>query len=243
MARMLWLDVYDYVVALLRSGEDPWLQPDSIGIFCDEAIKLLGADYMLLPVAPLLERYLSEAGDDGEARAEALDEAVGEGELLDTIQRAMTALAVAAGAARIVPVLPGPAAIGGDDEDALDIASMALGDILRAVATIQSGIVGMDEPAEAGLEESGSLFRIAEHGGCAVMLLGHTDHEQATYCFPTADRVSPLAMAGCQTIGTGGFAGDAAPDPSAAHVRVQIAADVPPEFVLERLSSLRAMEA
>ena len=243
MARMLWLDGYDYAVALLRSGEDPWLQPDSIGIFCDEAIKLLGADYMLLPVAPLLERYLSEAGDDDEARAEALVEAVGEGELLDTIQRAMTALAVAAGAARIVPVLPGPAAIGGDDEDALDIASMALGDILRAVATIQSGIVGMDEPAEAGLEQSGSLFRIAEHAGCTIVLLGQTEHESAIYCFPACDTVSALGKAGCQTIGSEGFSGEIMPDSSAAHVRIQIAPNTPPEFVLARLSSLRAMEA
>ena len=243
MARMLWLDAYDYAVALLRSGEDPWQQPDSIGIFCDEAIKLLGADYLLLPLAALLERYLGEAGDDGEARAEALDEAVGEGQLLNTIKRVMTALAVASGAAKIVPVLPGPAAIGGDNEDALDIASMALGDILRAVAAIQSGIVGLDEPDQAGLEESGSLFRIAEHAGCAIMLLGQAEHESATYCFPASDTASALGKAGCQTIGSEGFSGDAMPDPSADHVRVKIEADVPPEFVLTRLSSLRAMEA
>lgn len=243
MARMLWLDAYDYAVALLRSGEDPWLQPDSIGIFCDEAIKLLGADYLLLPLAPLLERYLSDAGEDREARAEALEEAVGDGELLETLKRAIAALAVSAGSAKVVPVLPGPATIGGDDEDALDIASMALGDILRAIAAIQSGIVGMDEPEDAGLAESGSLFRIAEHGGCAIMLLGHADHANATYCFPTADVISPLGKAGCQTIGTAGFSGEAVPDASAEHVRVQIAADVPPEFVLKRLSSLRTVEA
>lgn len=242
MARMLWLDGYDYAVALLRGGEDPWQQPDSIGIFCDEAIKLLSADYLLLPLAPLLERYLGEAGDDGDARAEALDEAVGESELPDTIKRAMTALAVAAGAAKIVPVLPGPAAIGGDDADALDIASMAMGDILRAVAAVPSGILGMDEPDEAGLEESGSLFRIAEHAGCAIMLLGQPDHESAAYCFPAAETVSPLGKGGCQTIGSAAFAGDAAPDPSADHIRVQIAPDTAPEFVLERLAALRATE-
>ena len=243
MARTLWLDAYDYAVALLRSGEDPWLQPDSIGIFCDEAIKLLGADYLLLPLEPLLERYLREAGDDGEARAEALDDAVGEGELLETIGRAMTALAVSSGAARVVPVLPGPAVIGGDDTDALDIASMALGDILRAVAPIQSGIVGLDEADEAGLEETGSLFRIAEHAGCAIMLLGQAEHESATYCFPAATDVSPLGKAGCQTIGSEGFSGDVAADLSAEHIRIQIAADAPPEFVLERLASLRSTEA
>ncbi|WP_173202576.1 hypothetical protein [Sphingopyxis sp. BSNA05] len=243
MARMLWLEAYDYAVALLRSGEDPWRQPDSIGLFCDEAIKLLGADYLLLPLAPLLERYLSDAGDDGEARAEALDEAIGEGELLETIGRAMTALAVSAGADKVVSVLPGPAAIGGDDEDALDIASMALGDILRAVMAIQSEIVGMDEPERAELAESGSLFRIADHAGCTITLLGHADFEHATYCFPSAETVSPFGKGGCQTMASAGFAGDTTPDPSAEHVRVQIAADAPPEFVLKRLSSLRAMEA
>tara|TARA_R110002033_G_scaffold26757_13_gene61285 strand:- start:49718 stop:50449 length:732 start_codon:yes stop_codon:yes gene_type:complete len=243
MARTLWLDAYDYVVALLRSGEDPWLEPDSIGIFCDEAIKLLGADYLLLPLAPLLERYLREAGEDGEARAEALDDAVGEGELLETIGRAMTALAVSSGGAKVVPVLPGPAVIGGDDTDALDIASMALGDILRAVAPIQSGIVGLDEPDEAGLEETGSLFRIAEHAGCAIMLLGQAEHESATYCFPAATDVSRLGKAGCQTLGSQCFSGDAMPDSMAEQVRVQIPADTPPEFVLERLVSLRSKEA
>jgi len=243
MARTLWLDAYDYAVALLRSGEDPWLQPDSIGIFCDEAIKLLGADYLLLALAPLLERYLREAGEDGEARAEALDEAVGEGELLETIGRAMTALAVSSGVAKVVPVLPGPAVIGGDDTDALDIASMALGDILRAVAPIQSGIVGLDEADEAGLEETGSLFRIAEHAGCAIMLLGQAEHESATYCFPAATDVSPLGKAGCQTLGSQCFSGDAMPDPMAEQVRVQIPTDTPPEFVLERLGSLRSTEA
>lgn len=243
MARILWLDAYDYAVALLRSGEDPWLQPDSIGIFCDEAIKLLGGDYLLLPLTPLLERHLNEAGDDGEARAEALDEAVGGGELLATLGRAMTALAVSSGAAKVVPVLPGPAVIGGDDEDALDIASMALGDILRAVAAIKSGIVGLDEPEEAGLAETGSLFRIAEHAGCAIMLLGHVNYKGAAYCFPSTDTASPLGKGGCQTIGSEGFSGDTAPDSSAKHVRIQIAADVPPEFVLQRLASLRATEA
>lgn len=243
MARTLWLDAYDYAVALLRSGEDPWLQPDSIGIFCDEAIKLLGADYLLLPLAPLLERYLREAGEDGEARAEALDDAVGEGELLETIGRAMTALAVSSGAARVVPVLPGPAVIGSDDTDALDIASMALGDILRAVAPIQSGIVGLDEPEKAGLAETGSLFRIAEHAGCAMMVLGHADYEDAAYCFPSTDTASPLGKGGCQTIGSEGFSGDVAAHLSAEHIRIQIAADAPPEFVLERLASLRSKEA
>jgi hypothetical protein len=243
MARKLWLDAYAYAVALLRIGEDPWLQPDSIGIFCDEAIKLLGADYLLLPLAALLDPYLVDAGNDGEARADTLDEAVGEGDLLDTIGRAMTALAVSTGATKIVPVLPGPAVIGGDDEDALDIASMALGDILRAVAAIPSGLIGLDEPEELGLVASGSLFRIADHAGCAIMLLGHADHESVTYCFPSADRVSLLGKAGCQTIGSRGFSGDEEPDPAAEHVRLQIAADVPPEFVLQRLSALRAMEA
>ncbi|WP_417611082.1 hypothetical protein [Parasphingorhabdus sp.] len=242
MVRTLWLDAYDYAVALLRGGVNPWSQPDSIGIFCDEAITLLGADYLLLPLAPLLETYLGEAGDDGEARAEALDEAVSEGELPDTIKRAMTALAVASGAAKIIPVLPGPAAIGGDDADALDIASMALGDILRAVAAVQSGIVGMDEPDEAGLEESGSLFRIAEHTGCAIVLLGQPDHESAAYCFPAAETLSPLGKGGCQTVGSEAFAGDAAPDVSADHIRLQIAPDMPPEYVLERLAALRETE-
>ena len=242
MARTLWLDAYDYAVALLRGGVNPWSQPDSIGIFCDEAITLLGADYLLLPLAPLLEAYLGEAGDDGEARAEALDEVVSDGELLDTIKRAMTALAVASGSAKIVPVLPGPAAIGGDDADALDIASMALGDILRAVAAIQSGIAGMDEPDQAGLEESGSLFRIAEHAGCAIMLLGQAEHESANYCFPGSDTDSALGKAGCQTIGSEGFSGDAMPDPSADHLRVQIAPNAPPEFVLTRLAALRSTE-
>lgn len=242
MARTLWLDAYDYAVALLRSGEDPWLQPDSIGIFCDEAIELFGADYLLLPLAPLLERYLGDAGDDGEARAEALDEAVREGELLGTIKRTMTASAVAASAAKIVPVLPGPAVIGGDDEDALDIASMALGDIVRAVTAIQSGIVGMDEPDQAGLEEAGSLFRIAEHARCAIILLGQTAHESATYCFPASDAVPTIGKAGCQTIGRDGFCGEVTPDASADHVRIQIAPNTPPEFVLARLSFLRALE-
>lgn len=242
MARTLWLDTYDYAVALLRSGENPWLQPDSIGIFCDEAIKLLGADYLLLPLAPFLQSYLHEAGEDGEARAEALDEAVGEGELLETIGRAMTALAVSSGAARIVPVLPGPAAIGGDDTDALDIASMALGDVLRAVSTIPSRIIGLDEPEKAGLAETGSLVRIAGHAGCAIMLLGHADAEDAAYCFPPTDTASQPGKGGCQTIGSKGFSGDALPDSSAAHVRIQIAADMPPEFVLERLASLRSKE-
>ena len=208
MARTLWLDAYDYVVALLRSGEDPWLEPDSIGIFCDEAIKLLGADYLLLPLAPFLQSYLREAGEDGEARAEALDDAVGEGELLETIGRAMTALAVSSGGAKVVPVLPGPAVIGGDDTDALDIASMALGDILRA-----------------------------------IMLLGQAEHESATYCFPAATDVSRLGKAGCQTLGSQCFSGDAMPDSMAEQVRVQIPADTPPEFVLERLVSLRSKEA
>ncbi|WP_417592167.1 hypothetical protein [Parasphingorhabdus sp.] len=242
MTRRLWLDAYDYAVGLLRSSEDPWLQPDSIGIFCDEAIKLLGADYLLLPLAPLLERYLGDAGKDGEKRAETLDEAVGDGELLQAIERAMTALSVSAGSAKVVPVLPGPAAIAGENNDALDIASMALGDILRAVAAVQSGIVGMDEPVDSGLAESGSLFRIAEHGGCAIMLLGHTDYANATYCFPTADRISATAKTGCQTIGTEGFSGNATPDPSVDHVRVQVPADAQPEFVLARLASLRTME-
>jgi len=242
MARMLWLDAYAYAVALLRSREDPWLQPDSIGVFCDEAIKLLGADYLLLPLSPLVQTYLNEAGDDVEARADALDEAIGEGALLDTIHRAMTALTVSAGAAKVVPVLPGPAVIGGYDEDALDIATMALGDILRAIATGQSETVGLAEPEEAGLAKSGSLFRIADHVGCAIMLLGHADNESAAYCFPASDTVSALGKAGCQTIGSTSFSDGGALDPSAEHIRVQIAADVPPELVLQRLSSLRAME-
>lgn len=243
MARTLWLDAYDYAVALLRSGEDPWLQPDSIGIFCDEAIKLLGADYLLLPLAPLLERVMGDAGDGGEARAEALDEAVGEGQLLANLARAMTALSVSAGEAKVVPVLPGPAAIGGEDEGAFDVASMALCDILRAVAAVRSGIVALDEPTEGGLAESGALFRIAEHTGCAVTLLGQTDHESVTYCFPAPDTVSPLGKAGCQAIGSDGFSGDATPDPSAAHVSVRISPDTPPELVLDRLAVLRNWEA
>lgn len=243
MGRALWLDAYGYAVALLRNGDDPWLQPDAIGIFCDEAIQLLGADRLLLPLAPLLEHYLGDAGDDGADRADALDEAVGDGELLDTIGRAVTALAVSAGSAKVVPVIPGPAAIGGDDEDALDIAAMALGDILRAAAMVQSGIVGLSEPETAGLAESGSLFRIAEHTGCAIMLLGQTEHDSATYCFPASGTVSALGKGGCQTIGTSGFSAHDRPDPSAENVRVQIGADVSPEFVLLRLSALRAVEA
>jgi hypothetical protein len=243
MSRILWLDAYDYVVDLLQSGEDPWLQPDSIGIFCDEAIKLLRADYLLLPVAPLLKTHMGDAESDGEARADALDEAVGEGELLNAIARAMTALAASSGAGSVVPVIPGPAVIGGEDEDALDIAAMALGDVLRAITSIQSGIVGLAEPEEGGIAESGSLFRIADHAGCAIMLLGHMDNERAAYCFPASDTVSGIGKAGCQTIGITGFSNDGMPDPSTEHVRVQIAAEEAPEFVLKRLSSLRAMEA
>ena len=239
--RTLWIEAYDYAVGLLRNGEDPWLQPDGIGIFCDEAIKLLGADYLLLPLAPLLKTCLVDA-DGGKARAEALDDAVGAGGLLETIDRAMTALAASAAVAKVVPVLPGPAVIGGDDEDGLDTASMALGDILRAVTTVQTGIVGLDEPQPVGLEDSGSLFRIADHAGCAIMLLGQADHESATYCFPASETVSVLGKGGCQTIGIAGFSGDTTLDPLAGHVRVQIAADAPPEFVLQRLTSLRAME-
>lgn len=243
MARLLWLDAYDFAVALLRNGEDPWLQPDAIGIFCDEAIQLLGADLLLLPLSPLFDRYLVNAGGKGEERAEALDEAVGDGEMLDTIGRAVTALAVSAGSAKIVPVIPGPAVIGGDNADALDLAAMALGDILRVVAAIGSLTVGFDEPEQAGLAESASLFRIADHAGCAIALLGHQNHHSATYCFPASDMLSPLGKGGCQTIGPGGFSADDTPDPAAAHVRVQIAAGSPPEFVLQRLSSLRAGEA
>ncbi|MEH6790935.1 hypothetical protein [Parasphingorhabdus sp.] len=243
MARQLWLEAHDYAVKLLRSGEDPWLQPDSIGIFCDEAIRLLGADRLLLPLAPLLDPLLGDAGGAGQDRADALDEAVSQAKLLDTIGRGVTALAVSAGSARVVPVLPGASAFGGSEADALDMAAMALGDILRAIATVESGIVGLAEPEQAGLEEAGLLFRIAEHAGCAIALLGQQDHQAADYCFPAADRLSPLGKGACQTIGEDGFSADGQADPAALHVRVRIAAGTPPEFVLQRLSALRAGEA
>ncbi|QLC26466.1 hypothetical protein HFP57_16455 [Parasphingopyxis algicola] len=245
MGRTLWIEAHGYATALLQGGEEPWSAPGEIGRLCAEAAELLDADRLLLPLAPLLDRFAPPGGDAPEDRAERLDDAVADGALLAALTDALASLDGAAMLDRIVPVLPGPAAaIGGkDDEDALDTAAMALGDILRTLGEYRLAAVAIAEADAAGLAAANPLFRIADHLGCAMAVLGQADHPHAEFCFPEPrDAISPVGKGDCQTIGARALVRADIARAEAAQLQIAIGADMGPEIVLECLAALRAGE-
>ncbi|MGP1281591.1 MAG: hypothetical protein ACTS1X_01320 [Parasphingopyxis sp.] len=243
MGRTLWIEAHSYATALLRGAEEPWNAPGEIGRFCAEAAELLDADRLLLPLAPLLDRFAPPGDDAPEDRAERLDEAVADGAMVAALTDALASLDGAVMLDRIVPVLPGPAAAvsGNEDEDALDIAAMALGDILRTLGEYRPAAVAIAEADAAGLAAADPLFRIADHLGCPMVMLGQTDHPHAEFCFPEpGDTISPVGKGDCQTIGARALLRADITRAEAAQLQIAIGADMGPEFVLECLAALRA---
>lgn len=184
VAARLWIEAHDYAAALLRGGEEPWDRPAEIGQFCAETARLLHADRLLLPLAPLIARHAAP-GDDA---AERLDAAVADGAILADVGAALASLDACGMLERIVPLLPGPAMAAGKnaDADALDVAAMALGDLVRAIGAHRPAAIALAETDPAGVAAASSLFRIAGHFEIPVALLGPGDHPLAAICFPTA---------------------------------------------------------
>ncbi|MFC3053165.1 hypothetical protein [Kordiimonas pumila] len=239
MSAKVWIDGYDYAVGLLRAGGDPWGQPDGMGLFCGEVLKLLSADYFMLPVAPLLQKHMTQTDGDPEDIAEALNDAVEDGALLGELETAIASLSANGVLSNILLVLPGPATavLSNSDEDAMDLASLALGDILRKAGSASIVQIGLDEKHTAGLQMASSMFRIADHFGLSVAVLNHQHGEQAAKAFPAAD--SSELFAQCQTIGPDAFKSGGAVNANAMDVRIMIPADSNPEFVLSRIKDLK----
>ena len=190
MAAQLWIDGYDYAVNLLRGGEDPWAQPDGIGTFCGEILTLLSGDKVFLPLLPLLKQHAESWDDNPEDRVDAINDAVEEGALLDDLAVALASMTATGTMERTVLLLPGPAlALGSDDdEDALDLTALAVGDVLRKAGGLSLVRAGLIETSEAGLEMAATLFRIAEHFGIELSVLDGNCPDQAGPAFPAADR-------------------------------------------------------
>lgn len=145
--------------------------PAQMGAFCRELDALVAADVLELPLAPLLCR--GGAGAPIE-RAEALDRQVREG----VAERVATALRACASVGPQRPLavsLPGPSILTGGaeaDDEALDVATLALSDLVRALGGESVAWLLIDEPAAAGRAPLNGLARQAAHYGWRSALVG-----------------------------------------------------------------------
>lgn len=233
MARVLWIDGYDYAARLLRRGEDLWDRPQDIGMFAAEIIALLKPDHFFLPLSSLIQRHLAPQNKP----AVALDDAVAEGKMLESLRTGLASLSATGAANRVVPVLPGATSFVGEnvDPDDWDLAVTGLGDILRCIGQVR--IVALDEASVHGLDASESLFRVGEHLGCEIVLLNHGENKYAARAFPVQGAAGP-----CLTVGLAAYADAGALEFPAENrdVRVMVAPDAAPETVLRLLDTMRS---
>ena len=210
----LWLDAHEYGVRLLRGGSEPWLTPATLGPFYGELAALLQPYRLIVPVAPLLRANL---GDDGDPAA--LDRIAGSSAFALSLETGLATLAHGGCAGRLVPMLPGPVALGcdPDDEDAMDDGVAGLAQVLRALLAMPlSGTILIDEADAAARAALGPLHRIADHGGADLRLL-HEGLDVTAW-----DALEGLA--------------------AARDTQLTIPPDAEPEAVLAKLAAIRSAE-
>ena len=259
----LWLDSHAYCAKLLAGGNAPWLDVAGYVAWQRKAQGLLKPSVVALPLAPVIEAWLSAHAELREAMAAKtravfpLKTLLAEESLRVHLVELARALRAGVAGMPLALVLPSPRAWvalahgqahGASDldvgEDEADSASMYVADFLRAF-----GEAGVDALLLAETESSAPVS--AQDLDCYQSVLNIAAHyrwdvglqlQQAAGSLPAsyAFAVAPQALDGTPTgIVLGDSFWNSEDAPSAAFHYAQIPPEAKPERVLQRLASLR----
>ncbi len=253
----LWLDAHAYGVRILAGGREPWANPSELGLFYRQLQDLLRPDILELPLAPAfildLTEFASQA-DDVEM-ADAFDRTVANGRVAALIDQGLHAITGANPSLPLAVGLPGPAAllslvsagaIATAGKDALDIAALALSDLIRALSSHKITWLALHEQHSHALTYGQGIVNVTRHYGWHLALMDkETPADAASYT--AYDLVFPPA--GGVTEGKGGCAmfditvwqdsSEFVIPFTATWLRAEVLSTAQPETVLATLKRLR----
>jgi len=265
--RGLWLDYGAYAARLLAGGRVPWLDADAAGGWLRKAQSLLKSDVATLPVAAVVESWLSAnpglvaAMGAKQRTVYALKTLLADEPLRAHLAGLARVLRAGLSGTPLVLALPGPrlwvglayaqahsGAAAEVDSDAVDSAAAYVADFLRGFA--EAGLDGLllqesaqTEPAGAeDLQLYQAVLNVAAHYRWDVGLR-LPQGQAALAAQGLAYVLSPVAAAGVATglcLPVEFWSGAAAPAAPGGGFRYgEIPETANPESVLERLATLR----
>ncbi len=250
---VLWLDSHAYCAKLLAGGEAPWLDAAAFVGWQRKAHGLLKADVVSLPIAAVIEAWLSAHPALREEMAAksratfALRTLLADEPLRAHLLELVLGLRAGITGLPLALVLPAPRAwvriaymqahgVSTDaGEDEADSASVYIADFLRAF-----GEAGVDALLLQDLEDGAgcqSLLNVAAHYRWDVGMQGATSAVPAGTAFAIAEAPIPDMPTGIAL--TDAFWRGELPAATAAFYYARIPVAAQPEAVLERLATLR----